>query len=530
MAKRKRAVDLARQVRGDRALNLAPPPAPLPPTHETHSSTILASTGQRVLSGIGILLLALLGQSAGARDEILLKDGRKIVGLIEEENDEQLVLRIIVKGQKGETAVTGKVTLRRDEIAEVRRIEDDAREDEQARVEAFEDREWEHERRLANIAVAPARLEGQPGFTAAGDLFVVRTTCGEDFAREACDALQQAYEGYLRHFKLRRNGRVQLPVVILDSRDAYHEYLTKKYGGTVPGSLGIYDPDDNIIISFNCVQREEADRVRKAILEQREKIEGLRKEIRRREKGIDEEARKAKSDVTAAAAKAKAEIRRVDPANRPALLKKVDDMVANDFKRIHKWRTDRLKNLGGYRKMADDAIARCRAVIQHNEGVVRNQNREMVETLFHECFHAFARNLLYTDKEIPRWLNEGMACYFEMSVMEAGELIHGAPNRERMQFYRQVAADGKLPRLESVLRGTDFVIDHEGHVDRAVTAYAVAWALAHYVSTRLSRDQMDAYVSGVAAGADPADALAKALGQPVAKIDEAVRAHVASLR
>jgi hypothetical protein len=154
----------------------------------------------------------------------------------------------------------------------------------------------------------------------------------------------------------------------------------------------------------------------------------------------------------------------------------------------------------------------------------------MLETLFHECFHAFARNLLYTDKEIPRWLNEGMACYFEMSVMEGGELIHGAPDRGRMNLYREEAARGKLPRLEAVLRGTNFVVEHEGHIDRAVTAYSVSWALAHYLTTRLTRDQMDGYVASVAAGADPADALVKALGQPLSKIDEALRAHVASLK
>ncbi|MCK6461206.1 MAG: DUF1570 domain-containing protein, partial [Planctomycetes bacterium] len=139
-------------------------------------------------------------------------------------------------------------------------------------------------------------------------------------------------------------------------------------------------------------------------------------------------------------------------------------------------------------------------------------------------------NLLYGDKEIPRWLNEGMACYFEMSVMEAGELLHGAPNRDRMRLYRDAAAKGTLPRLDAVLRGTDFVVEHKGHIDRAVSAYAMSWALAHYLSTRMTRDQMDGYVASVGAGADPADALVKALGQPLSKIDEAVRAHVATIR
>jgi len=483
-----------------------------------------------VLSGIGILLLALLGQSGEVRDEILLKDGHKLVGLIESEDDEKIVLRIIVKGNKGETAVTGTTTVWRKEIAEVHRIENEAREEEQARVDAFEDREWEREKRLSKIVVDSAPVAGRRGFVAAGELFVVRTTCDEEFAREACDALQQAYEGYLRHFKLRGKRRAQIPVVILDSREAYDAYLTQELGGTVPGSLGLYDPDKNVIISFNRVQRAEADRIRNLIVEHRGKIEDFRKRLREHEQTVTESAKKAKDRVVKRAAEAKAEIRHVDPANRPALLKEVDDWVTAQFKRIHDWKMDRMESLDGYRKIADEGIARCWTVIRHNEAIVREQNREMVETLFHECFHAFARNRLYVNKEIPRWLNEGMACYFEMSVMEAGELIHGAPNWGRMQLYKKVAEEGKLPRLEAILRGTDFVIEHEGHVDRAVTAYAVAWALAHYVATTMSRDQIDAYVSEVNAGADPADALVTVLGQPLPKIEQAVRAHVASLR
>lgn len=479
---------------------------------------------------LSLLIVALVGQAPQARDEVLLRDGRKVVGLIEQETDEIVVLRILVKGAKGETAVSGKVTLKREEIAEIRRIDDGAREQEKAKAEAFEDREWEREKRLARIAVGPAKVGGRDALMAAGDLFVVRTTCDEDFARAACDTLQQAYEGYLRHFKLRRKARATLPVIVLESELAYQEYLQKTYGGSAPGSLGLYHIEDNVIITFNCVQKEEAQRIRKEIVDARRKIEDFRKQLLDHERKVAERAKEVKADVVKEAAKAKAEVRRADPANRPALLRKVDAWVESEFSRIDRWKADAMTTLGGFRKAAGDGIAECRRIIRHNEGVVREQNRGMLETLFHECFHAFARNLLYGDKEIPRWLNEGMACYFEMSVMENGELLHGAPNRDRMKRYREEAAKGKLPRIEAVLRGSDFVIEHQGHIDRAVSAYAMSWALAHYLSTRMTRDQMDGYVASVAAGADPADALVRALGEPLPKIEEAVRAHVAALR
>lgn len=482
-----------------------------------------------MIAGSVALLFVVLGQGTPQEDVIVLKHGSPLRGLIVEETDEAVVLRITTKGAKGETLVAANQTIPRDEIVEIRRMDAEAREKAKSEGSGVH-AEWAREDRLAKIDVVPARFDGYGGLRATGELFEVLTTSDEGFARDACDALQEVYEGYLQHFKLRRGGVRRLPVIILTGRAQYDEYLTRRYGAPVPGSVGLYIPRDNVIITYNCVQRDEAARIRGSVIEEKKKIESLRKEIRAHEEKIDEEAKAARQKVLAEAAQAKADIRRADPANRPALLRKVDEIVASENRRISEWKAARLKNLGGFRKTADADIAECRRVISHNELVLKDQNREMFETLFHECFHAFAKNRLYVDKEIPRWLDEGMACYFEMSVMENGNLLHGAPNRDRMKLYRAAAAKRKLPDLESVLRGADFVVEHEGHIDRAVSAYAVSWALAHYLCTRMTREEMDAYVGSVAAGADPARALVKALNQPLAKIDEAVRAHVAALK
>ncbi len=484
-----------------------------------------------LIPAIAIGLSVLLGQAAPETDVVFLKDGTNRKGVIVEETDELLVIQVTVTGTKGETAVTGPVKIPQGDILEIRRMDPAAREKAKARSEASGVRaEWAREDRLAQIAVTPAKFDGYEGLKATGEQFEVLTTSDEVFAREACDVLQQAHEGYLRHFKLRRTGVQRIPVVILTGHAQYDEYLTKRFGGTYPGSLGLYSPKDNVIISFNGIEREEAARIKKEVLEQRRRIEEVRKAIREHEERVNERAKERKAFVVNEAADAKADIRRADPPNRPALLLEVDAWVAERFKAISEWKAHNLKTLGGFRRLADEGIAASRKIIAHNERVLRDRNREMFETLFHECFHAFANNRLYVDKEIPRWLNEGMACYFEMSVMEAGELIHGAPNRERMNLYREALAKKKVPDLRAVLRGTDFVIEHAGHIDRAVAAYAVSWALAHYLCTRMTRDEMDAYVASVTAGADPVDALVKALNQPLPRIEEAVRAHVAALK
>jgi len=465
-----------------------------------------------LISRVGMLLFVALGQAPETppADVLVFNDGTKITGVIVEEDDERVVLQIVVRGPKGETSIVGRNTYAKADIAEIRRMAADVREKERAKGEAASSRRaWEREDRLAAIDVRAAQVAGRDGLVAVGQLFDVHTTCDEVFGRAACDALQQAYEGYLRHFELR--GKVaKVPVIILDGRAQYDEYLVHRYGGTVPGSLGLYHTKDNVIITYNCVQREEASRIRDAVLKEQEKIEEFRKKVREHEARVNEQVR---------AARAKAVRGAPDAKTREA-----------ELRRINLWKAEATRTLGGFRKIADAAIEQSRQVIRRNEFIVRNQNRAMFETLFHECFHAFARNHLFAGKEIPRWLNEGMACYFEMSVVEDGELIHGAPNPERKKLYRDAAARGRLPRLESVLRGDDFVVEHAGHIDRAIAAYAVSWALAHYLTTHMTRKQIDGYVTDVAAGADPADAFGRALGQPLPKIEQAVREHVASLK
>ena len=484
-----------------------------------------------MIPGILIVLFVVLGQGTEPVDVILLKDGTKRIGVIVEESDEAVVIQISVKNPKGGTAVTGPQTIRKDEIAEIRRMPDETRENEKEKAEARGNRKIDRELRLARIGVEMATIGGQQWLLATGYRFEVQTTCDEVFAKEVCDAVQEAYEGYLGHFKVRRQATVKQKVILLSDRAEYDGYLTRTYGATV-GNPAIYRTKENLILAYNCVQRGEAARIRKEVLDEQREMEDLRKEILAHEKKIDEEAKTARADVVAEAAKAKADIRRADPANRPALLRKVDEWVAAEFKRIGEWKAASKKDLGGFRRTADARMEECRRVIGHNALVVRDQNRAMFEMLFHECFHAFARSQLFTDKEIPRWLNEGMASYFEMSVVENGELIHGAPHPAFLKLCRDAGRSRQLPDLASVLRdrGESFLVAHAGEIDRSNRAYAVSWALAHYLSTRMSPDQMDAYVTDVASGADPADALARRLGQPLGRIDEAVRAHVASLK
>jgi len=482
-------------------------------------------------SAIVLLLLGGLAAADPESDVIVMKDGTRRVGLIAEESAESVILQVVVKGAKGQTVVSGRVTIPRREIAEIRRMPDDLRAKELARAAAFENRESERQARRDKITVASVRVAGRAGFVAAGDLFEVRTTCDEDFTVEACDALQQAYEGYLHHFKLRRSTKRKLPVMILRGREEYDKYVRANYGNVIENPA-FYDPRKNVIVACNFIQEEDAAQAKEVIHGYQKQIEDCHKKLVAQEKEIDERARKLRSEIRDKARELRAEIRRMRAANSAALRREVDDWEKDQLKRVHELKMAARKELADYRKKTDDVVEECRMAIRRNKKILRDQNRVMFEVLFHECFHAFARNRLFRDKEIPRWLNEGMASYYEMSVVEDGELIHGAPNGTLLEAYRTQAATRQLPDLESVLRagGESFVVLHAKHRDHSTGAYAVSWALAHYLSARLTADQSNAYIDAVDSGADAASALEKALGQSLAELDEAVRAHVATLR
>src|SRR5207247_4218782 len=102
-------------------------------------------------------------------------------------------------------------------------------------------------------------------------------------------------------------------------------------------------------------------------------------------------------------------------------------------------------------------------------------------------------------KEFPRWLHEGTACYFEMSAVEGGDLIHGAPNATLLKVFKEKAVLNALAPLEMVLRGgpEQFLMTHRSQQDRATTSYAQSWALAHYLRSEAHTSELQSRVDVV---------------------------------
>ena len=119
---------------------------------------------------------------------------------------------------------------------------------------------------------------------------------------------------------------------------------------------------------------------------------------------------------------------------------------------------------------------------------VERENSD-VTVISHECTHQMAGNtgLLPRHVEIPSWVHEGLATYFEAPNDAAWAGI-GAVNEERIGFYRALAKNDKIHSTVDFIVG-DQIFDYAGgNIGNILHGYAQAWALTHYlVEERLAQ-------------------------------------------
>lgn len=101
--------------------------------------------------------------------------------------------------------------------------------------------------------------------------------------------------------------------------------------------------------------------------------------------------------------------------------------------------------------------------------------------LQHEGFHQFAWN--YIGPNLPVWVNEGLAQYFEDAVMVDGRMSAGLTHRGRIERVRDAIEEREaltLRRLNGVSsRGWNATLRERP--DRAALLYAQSWSVVYYL-------------------------------------------------
>ena len=143
--------------------------------------------------------------------------------------------------------------------------------------------------------------------------------------------------------------------------------------------------------------------------------------------------------------------------------------------------------------------------------------RKTMQVLQHEGFHQFAWHAI--GPNLPIWLNEGLAQYFEYAVLnDDGEMALGLTSRARIERVKHAINTGDAVPIISLMRvtGKQWSNVLRNNPDRANLLYAQSWSLTYYLihgSNGKHRAKLLDYLKRLAQGDRPDDALLMAFGK-----------------
>lgn len=122
---------------------------------------------------------------------------------------------------------------------------------------------------------------------------------------------------------------------------------------------------------------------------------------------------------------------------------------------------------------------------------------EFVQTARHEAVHQYVDALV---PEMPVWLHEGLAQYFETMRKEKGQFVAGAPPTAPRQFLQGIKKGTPWLRLDVLfnMRAEQF------YGTNANLWYALSWAVVHALADGAPEDRklFDALIERIARGVD----------------------------
>jgi hypothetical protein len=464
-----------------------------------------------------------------------MKDGRPPVeGVILRETETGVELRTLIKGAKDQIAGTAETTFLKSNIKRIERMPAEERRIAIARSEAFSNRTMRIYEALANLRLESVTLQGKPGYRTRTQHFELVSTCDEQFVREMAHYLEEMFTAYQGNFGIKDETRPRIPVYVLVNRQEYSAFQKARLGMVVENPA-YYSPRENYIAACNLAPKELIADVRAKVKAAEREWRAYEDKIKDAGRDITKQVREVRKKINAEAAKAKRIIQRRNPANLAAELRRVDEWKRKELRKLKGREKDARDKLKVEKVKSREAMRKNRAIIVHNNRVLADRNEQMFETLFHEGFHAFSHNFLWENGRrqlVPRWLEEGLACYYEKSVVEAGYLIHGGANSARAKRLRDAQSAGKRIPLAKVVGGTahDFIVAAGASGEHQGLYYAHSWAIVDYMMGRISPKRMQAYVRAVNRGVDGKKAFEAMMGMPMNRVDGAVYAHLAKVR
>jgi len=450
--------------------------------------------------------------AAELRDTLVLKNGEKHLGLLVSEDRKEIVFDLIMSGKNVTKTIVTQTTFQLSEVAEVKKLTDAQREsarkhmesaDAQSRQDAFAETNMKIE------AVMWRTKDGKeiPVRKIELDFFSIESDAPDEFLKKAAYRMAKVLAAYKSFFGADRNTDKKIHVEIYGSMQNYYAAINNAVKNPA-----FYSPDLKMICAgcdLAAYERLIADirahhgKLEEQIDDYKRQINNARADVRAQVSKLNEQANAGGKGVT---------------AQNKAFLDQVKTQQLQWQVQIGKMETQ----LNGMQ-------SEIQSLNRRNDTIFSDYTKQMFATLYHEGFHAFLDNFLFPEghsKYVPRWLNEGLAQYFEVGRMEGPRLILGQEDRERMVILKKFKKENALLSLEKLCSAgaSDFLVHGQSDMTQSTKSYLQSWAFVNWLGEkgRLKKEFMQEYVKQLAAGKAPMDALPTLTGMPNAEVQKAL--------
>ncbi len=424
------------------------------------------------------------------RDVVVLKAGGEQRGFLVSESDTEVVFDVVMSGKSVAKTMLSRTTFHRGEVDSIKKLTDEQR---AAALKDLNNAAKEEKRDKAaaqNIEIEPYswQLKNDPSksvqvkrvqlthFSIESDIE------DDDLLRKLAYRLDKVFNAYQQYFGVDRNDAVKVRVMIFKSMEEFYAS-----NGTGMLNPAFYSPLDRQVLAGCDVKKYEMQ-----IAEIRERHKKLEIELHDWKIRVEE----ARADVRAQVSKAYDQVN----AGGKGATAAGQAAMENIKQQEREWMLD----VGAKEKHVNeiqDLIFQCN---RHNDVVFGEVTQQMLSTMYHEGFHAFLHNFLFESEEaltVPRWLNEGLAQYFEAARLENGHFILGQDVREKMAILRKFRNAESLLPLEKLVSGgaADYQVHEIANLERSTKNYLQAWLLTSVLGDkgRLKKEILQAYVTAM---------------------------------
>lgn len=159
--------------------------------------------------------------------------------------------------------------------------------------------------------------------------------------------------------------------------------------------------------------------------------------------------------------------------------------------------------------------------------LVTYQDQNLWRVLSHEGFHQFIGYEL--GQQVPIWLNEGMAQYFETSYVIGSHFYTGQVSRNKLLYAQALIANKKAPPLAQLIQW-----DRATFYANANVAYPMSWALVYYLlnsnNDRFQQSEFRRYLQDLKLGKDDIRSLQRRFGSDIDRLQADFEDYILHLK